>query len=103
MTLIPLQILINNKSQIWIDSLTNEFDFLSMYYDGSNSALLASKTYAAITNDIAFIMQANNITDYKINASLHDTCDGGAFTADFVISYINNDLETETFNIETEY
>lgn len=103
MVLIPLQNLINTASQAWSDSLTNEFDFLNAHYDGSNSALLISKTYAMITASISTAMQANGIIDYKINASLHDTCDGGAFTADFVVSYINHDLETETFNIETEY
>ncbi|MBR1422995.1 MAG: hypothetical protein IJ571_06095 [Ruminococcus sp.] len=87
----------------WCDMLTDELDDLFEKYDHTDTALRDSNTYAAVKNTIDTIMQESGVSEYQLNSSLSEECEGDMFVADFVVSYIQDGMKTISFTIETDY
>lgn len=102
MKLSRLRKAIANRMWAWSDMLTSEVQSLAHNYDGTNSSLLASKTYAAIEKEIRHIMCKEQVSCYNICSFLNEMPNNKGFIAEFAVSYLLGGIETDTFKIETD-
>ncbi|MBR1422996.1 MAG: hypothetical protein IJ571_06100 [Ruminococcus sp.] len=85
----------------WADMFTDEHNEVLDAYNGTNSALLNSETYAEATKVIDSIMQENGVSEYQINSTLREIYGGECHIATYTVTYLEDGLQTVSFKIES--